>query len=241
MEKATPPQYPFCDISVPLPETAVFIIGAGHFGQRALRILSERGESPIFIVDKEKSNLEVIQGGSAKKILCDGIHFLCKNFLLLHPSNTVIPAIPLHLTFEWLKGLLEDKRTVHQAPVPEKIRSILPHTWQGSEGSLLVSYADFRCPDDCPEPEEYCTVTGKRRGPPLYDLLGGLAVAGYRVHVTQSRQIAPGMGGYRVRDMARFFSEVKKSGNGRWLLGTACKCHGIITAFEIRKAAPLSP
>ncbi len=233
MEKVTPPKYQFRDIPVPLPEKAVLIIGAGRFGQRALRILGERGESPIFIVDKEKSSLEGIQEASAKKILCDGVDFLGKNFPLLHPSNTVIPAIPLHLTFECMKSILETTRTVHQVPVPEEIRPALPHTWQGSEGSLLISYADFRCPDNCPEPEEYCTVTGKRRGPPLYELLREVTGGGYRCHVIQSRQIAPGLGGYLVRDMVKFFDEVKKSGDGKWLIGTACKCHGIITAFEI--------
>jgi hypothetical protein len=97
-----------------------------------------------------------------------------------------------------------------------------------------VSYADFICPDDCPEPD-VCTITGKRREKPLYELLRSLDV-GFRVHIIRSHQLAPGLGGYTVADLKRAAETLAGHRNGKWLVGTACKCHGILTAFEIHPA-----
>ena len=99
----------------------------------------------------------------------------------------------------------------------------------------MVSYADFRCPDDCPEPSDHCTVTGKKRGKPLYKLLGDIALPGFRVHVIRSRQLAPGIGGYSIGDLEGLRERVEGGGNSKWLVGTACKCHGIISAVEVAK------
>lgn len=217
-----------------LSETGVLVIGAGHFGERAIRILKAMSLSPIFVVDKERKNLERIQASSVQKVLCDGVCFLEKNLSILHPSMTIVPAIPMHLAFEWLKRTLKDDRAVHQLPVPKEIRPALPHTWNASEGSLLVSYADFKCPDDCPEPEGYCTVTKKRRDLPLYDLLEKTVPRHFTPHIIRSRQLAPGLGGYKVGDLRSLLDRIKKEGKVKWLVGTACKCHGTVTALEIR-------
>jgi hypothetical protein len=112
------------------------------------------------------------------------------------------------------------------------IRSGLPHTWVGSEGSLLVSYADFLCPEDCPEPEDGCTVTGEVRTP-LYQVMRELNVPGFGIHVVQSRQLAPGLGGYPLQDLLDLQRRVLEAGDGRWLIGTACRCHGTITGLEM--------
>ena len=131
------------------------------------------------------------------------------------------------------ESLYIEKGTVAQVPVPKSFGLPLPHTWDGSEGSLLVSYADFRCPDDCPEPANRCTVTGKARGTPLYRLLAETEPRGFHMHVIRSRQLAPGVGGYRVRDLKELLEKVSEGRKGKWLVGTACKCHGILTAFEL--------
>ena len=77
-------------------------------------------------------------------------------------------------------------------------------------------------------------MTGEKREQPLYDLLSHLDLSGFKVHVIRSRQLAPGLGGYRVLDLAKTAEELKRDEMGRWLLGTACRCHGMLTAFEIR-------
>ncbi len=220
-------------IHAPLTQEAVLIIGAGHFGKRAARILNQKSDTPILIVDKDEQSLIEIEDPSIEKILCDGINFLVQNFPFLSPSNTIIPAVPIHLAFAWLKTYLYNDFRVKQIEVPGELKPFLPHTWPGSEGSLLISYADFRCPDDCPEPALYCIITGESREIPLYKLLGHTEQLNYRIHIIRSRQLAPGLGGYKANDLKMLLTRIEKEGAGRWLVGTACRCHGTITAMEI--------
>jgi hypothetical protein len=215
-----------------LTEDAVLVIGGGRFGSRAARIISEKGSSQVIVLDVDEKRLSQANGDKAKKISCDGIGFLVRNYRRLSDANTVIPAIPKHLAFEWLRGALAGRYRIQRVAVPKEIISGLPNTWPASEGSLLVSYADFICPEDCPEPE-HCTVTGERRDPPLYSLLSRLKIKGFQVHVVRSRQLAPGLGGYRLGDLLETARRVTRGTNEKWLLCTACKCHGIATAFGI--------
>ncbi len=223
------------DIIESIPEDAILIIGAGHFGGRAARLLSNESKAPLFIVDLDKKSLSQLKNLPLKMIECDGILFLIKYYHFLNPSNTIVPAVPLHLAYEWVKGYLKSSRVIKMTRVPDDIKPLLPHTWQGSEGSLLVSYADFECPDDCPEPE-YCTVTGERRDNPLHDLLSHVTLPGFKTHVIRSHQLAPGLGGYKLRDLTELAERLSEAGEGKWLLGTSCRCHGIVTAIEIYQA-----
>lgn len=221
----------------PLPEKAVIVIGAGRFGTRAIALLNQQGVWPVLAVDIKEEALSALPGDIARKVLCDGIRFLCRNMNRLHPSNIVVPALPRHLIFEWAQGLLRDTLSLNPLPVPEGIRFALPHTWTGGEGSMLVSYADFQCPDDCPEPVNYCTITGQPRGLPLYERLAGLAWQGYGVHIIRSRQMAPGLGGYTVQELLELAGRLKEGRADRWLIGTACRCHGVLSALEIAQGS----
>ncbi len=228
------------------PENAIFIIGAGHFGARALRLLGCGLKSPLWVVDSDARRLEQLEGAAEHKLTAEGIDFLTGNFDGFHPSNHVIPAIPVHLASEWLRTYGSKDFLVRKEEVPAEIRSLLPFSWDGPDGSLLVSYADFRCPDDCPEPEAYCTVTRKSRETPLHRLLENLRFTPqlrgtrHRVHILKSRQLAPGVGGYRVRDLRELYDRVRRRGKGRWLLGTACRCHGVVTAVEVEPRRNIS-
>ena len=214
---------------------AIIVIGAGQFGQRAAAILKSAPHSSLWIVDRDVTKLKKIGKIGAKRIAEDGVHFLAKHFSHLAPSTFIIPAVPVHLAFEWLRTYINEKGTVMQLPVPKSFALRLPHVSDGSEGSLLVSYADFRCPEDCPEPANRCTVTGKRRETPLYRLLAEGEPRGFRVHVIRSRQLAPGVGGYRVRDLKELLGKVSEGKKGKWLVATACKCHGIVTALQVAR------
>jgi hypothetical protein len=220
----------------PLPEESILIIGAGYFGRRAARVLcgAHLQRKPLFIIDREGEKLAEITGPSIERIRSDGIDFLVKNAPFLRPTNVIIPAIPVHLSAEYLKNCRHKDFKIKQTDVPQEIKRFFPHTWSGSEGSLLISNADFTCPDDCPEPEDYCTVTGERRETPLYESLRRLVLPGYRVYVIRSHQLMPGVGGYRVADLTELVGRVKQERKGRWLVGTACKCHGTLTALEIQ-------
>lgn len=213
-------------------EDAVIIIGAGHFGARAARIISERSDAPVFVVDPKEKDLLSLGNLRVEIVQDDGIQFLLDNFHLMKEGTTVVPALPLHLAYEWLIRSLSGNVKTRKLPVPETSPP-LPHACSASEGSTLVSYADFLCPDDCPEPV-HCTVTGKKREQPMYALLRNLRLPPFQVHVIRSHQLAPGLGGYKAGDLKETAETVLDSGAGMWILGTACKCHGILTAFELK-------
>jgi len=68
---------------------------------------------------------------------------------------------------------------------------------------------------------------------PLFKLLGGLEIRDFAIHIIRSRQIAPGLGGYRVKDMIQLLEKVRKGKARKWLIGTACRCHGVLNALEL--------
>jgi hypothetical protein len=215
--------------------STILIVGAGRFGRRAARILSAGHERPasILVLDRDPARLRALQDLGVRTRVCEGVEFLIKNDPSLNPSSIIVPAVPIHLAFLWLKHYFVKEYAFEQCPVPGELKPQLPFTWLGNEGSLLVSYADFLCPEDCPEPPLHCTVTGERRKLPLYQLLSRLDLPGHGVHIIRSRQLAPGVGGYRVADLKRLSARIERSHRKRWLLGTACRCHGILSALEI--------
>jgi hypothetical protein len=189
-------------------------------------------KAPIWLIDKDKEAFSRTDGLPISRIQTDAFEFLSLTFSSLHPENTLIPSVPVHLAFEWLRK--HCGKGVEREDVPEGLSPLLPNTWRASDGSLLLSYADFVCPEDCPEPSDHCTVTGEKRGAPLYDLLRKIDVPNYRVHIIRSRQLAPGVGGYRVAGLSALMDDLGRDPGGKWLVGTACRCHGIITAFSLR-------
>lgn len=210
---------------------AVFIIGAGQFGSRAARILSER-DSQVFIVDLNAERLSLLRTLPVRSIVYDGVRFLVENFAKFQENSLIVPSVPLHLAFEWLRLSLQGTRKIVKTAVPVEAANRLPHHWPASEGSLLVSYADFACPDNCPEPE-FCTVTGEERNVPLYEILRNLTHPEFHTYAIRSRQLAPGLGGYLVKDLQEMSDKVLHHEKGPFFLGTACKCHGILTAFKL--------
>lgn len=219
------------------PENTTFIIGGGHFGQRAARLLGkDLDPESLFVVDVDEECLSDFDGLHINRIKGDGIGFLIDNFSSLGPGCTIIPAIPVHLAFEWLKKFVHGRYLIEEIPVPEEMYGLLPNMYYTDSGSVLTSYADFLCPDDCPEPE-FCTVSGERREKPLYELMRDIKVRGFGVCVIRSQQLEPGVGGYRVSDLTEMATRVTESDSGKWLLGTACKCHGIMTALKVEKVS----
>lgn len=235
MSSASDIKIDFSTINRPLPENAILIIGAGHFGERAVRILNAGPQRPLLLIDRDKDRLSKINGLNVTKIRADGVQFLSEHYAFLNPANMIVPAIPAHLALEWLKSHLIEKYQYNfkLLSMPKQKPATLPYTWEGSDGSLLVSYADFKCPDDCPEPAEACTVTGESRSKPLHALLAEINLSGFQNHVIASRQLAPGLGGYECVELQRLLHKVLQPEKSKWLISTACKCHGVMTAMEV--------
>ena len=80
---------------------------------------------------------------------------------------------------------------------------------------------------DCPEPAEICTFTGRPRGGTLFRDLAARTWPGFVMLVLRSRQLAPGLGGYRGRELLGL-EDLARESAGPLLVATACRCHGVL-------------
>ncbi len=210
----------------------ILILGAGKFGLKAVRTLSQKKSNRITVVEADPERCEALIGEGIDAVRADGIAYLAGSLKDPNPPDWVIPAIPLHVAFEWLQTTLPEGTNLDLLPVPEQVCAQLPNPFAGTAGQVYISYADFICPEECPEPADVCTFTGKARKGILYRTLAQIQYADYTSVVLRSRQIAPGLGGYRSDDL--FAARIRVlAAKGPVLLSTACKCHGVIQAFRI--------
>jgi hypothetical protein len=210
----------------------IWIIGVGRFGSLAYRRLSERAKKRHFVlVDPIKENLLRCEGPDVSLEQSDGVDFLTRH---LHPNERkpgwIIPALPVHLAAEWILSRLRSQG-FRRIPVLPKIEPLLPNPMRGSEGNIYVSHANFRCPDDCAEPRDLCTVTQKPRKQNMFDLLRELRIPGFRSLVIRSYQLGPGIGGYGPEQLFALLRDVEHTPR-HLLVCTACRCHGVITGLE---------
>jgi hypothetical protein len=144
--------------------------------------------------------------------------------------NYIIPAVPLHLAFEFILSQLKPwgakrKRIPHISGLPNPVI--------GKTGDLYTSLANFLCSEDCPEPSQYCTITKKRRPKPLYQLLSDLEGT-FESRVIRSQQLGPGMGGFRPKALLDLLEDIKRKKNSGQsiLVSTASRCHGVTSALS---------
>ncbi len=208
------------------------IIGCGRFGSRAAeKLLQKDSRSKIIAVDRSKKALGKISEFPVESEICDGTLYLEQFLSKGRKADYIIPSVPFHLAFEFILSQLKPwggKRT-NALPL-----SGLPNPMIGKTGDLYTSLADFLCPEDCPEPARYCTVTKQRRPKPLYRILEDMK-GHFESRVIRSRQLAPGVGGYSPRALLGLFADIKKRMEpGRTILvSTSCRCHGVTSALSL--------
>ncbi|HHP7236633.1 MAG TPA: potassium transporter [Desulfobacterales bacterium] len=213
----------------------IWILGAGRFGQIAIQRLHRKHPSAMLtVVDR---HIQIPSADAAQGIdwiNADAITFLAEN---LQPEkgrgpDWIIPAVPLHVAFEWICRRLESRFTVEKVDLPDTITKHLPNIIEGGPGTLYTSVADFICPDDCPEPAQICTHTGQPRPCTLYRELENFQQPGWKIVVVRSRQLLPGVGGYRPEALFQALQKVE-SASTPILLATACRCHAVVDAFQL--------
>ena len=207
------------------------IIGCGHFGSRAVRRLLEKNpHSEITVVDRDEKSLKKVFDLPVERVVSDGLVYLDQVLLDGSSADYIIPAIPYHLAFELILFRLKSfgARRTKMVPIHG-----LPNPLMGKTGDLYTSFADFLCPDNCPEPSQCCTVTGKRRSNPLFRILMDLK-GPFDARAIRSRQLGPGVGGYRPDDLIDLADQIRKAkGTNRlFLISTACRCHGVTSALS---------
>lgn len=210
----------------------VWIIGAGRFGLRALCKLRNRIDARYVIIDRNPMTCEDAQV-LAEDIVCqNGIDYLSVRLKRMGGPKWIIPAVPVHLVYEWLCRQLEGVKIIRPMILPMTIATGFPNPMRGKNGELYLSNADFMCPTNCTEPDRICSYTGKARPCILYQKLKDFRHDRFRSIVVRSRQLAPGVGGYTPRDLFNALDDVL-SADGPVLMSTACKCHGVMNAFSV--------
>jgi len=209
----------------------IWVIGVGQFGYHAVKSLSKRHKNWHFVlVDPVEENLLKARGVNRTIEKADGVAFLNEHLRTGNLPSWIIPALPVHLAAQWCHvrmGL--DK--LSRVEIPLEIDLILPNPMRGIDGDLYVSNADFICPGNCNEPDDFCTVTKKPRKQDMYVTLGNVELKPFKSIVVQSRQLGPGVGGYKPAQLFSLLEKIDRI-NGKFLLSTACRCHGVMTGFS---------
>jgi hypothetical protein len=162
----------------------------------------------------------------------DGIQYLERNLARAPYPDWIVPAIPLHTAYEWIRTKLSKRHSLVKIAVPQDLATELPHPISAETGRLYISIADFKCPENCPEPDEICTHTGKPRLMVLHEFLKSIQRKDVKTVVIRSHQLAPGVGGYTPRALFAALNEIEAA-QGPVLLSTACSCHGVIDTFQL--------
>ncbi len=212
-----------------------WIIGGGKFGLKAAEAAKKKySDADITIIDKNSEVCRRVARRGFKFVCMEGIRFLSADLKPGGFPDWIIPVIPVHVAYEWILIQLSEEYLVEPRAVPEEIAASLPNPLRGKDGALYISFADFICPDNCPEPAKICTYTGKPRLGILHQNMASIRVEGFRSVVIQSRQLSPGVGGYPPGDLYAALQKIKEA-EGVCLLGTACRCHGVMHAFTIKR------
>lgn len=215
----------------PFPPKTIWIFGAGKFGTIAAQRLKKRYSSAHFlVVDSKAERLERIANELGLPVyLADALSFF---FQAEAPDDYwIVPAVPVHVAYEWMLSELEKAGRVNKVPVPHVVDPQVPNPFRVESGTLYASFATFICPDACSEPQDICTFTKEPRLGNLFEVLRGIQVPGYSVVVVRSWQLAPGVGGLTVGYLKEKLAELKAT-PGRNLVATSCRCHGVLDALE---------
>lgn len=209
----------------------IWIIGIGQFGWLAFQRLSKSRKKRRFIlIDPVKENFLRCKDPNCTIEQSDGVEYLEQNLHSGNGPNWIIPALPIHLAAEWFLVHLGPAR-LRRMILPPEIEPLLPNPIRGPEGNIYVSHANFRCPDDCAEPKDICTVTGKQRKQNMFEILGNIDLTPFQPFAIRSHQLGPGIGGYRPEQLLALLEKVEQA-RGPLLVSTACRCHGVITGLE---------
>lgn len=218
------------------------ILGAGKFGRLALARLSREDEDAAFVVvDRDPGALAAARAGTgplqARWVEAEAGAFLKRHLTPGTPWDWIIPMMPGHAAFAWLRAGPLDSGAWEITPAPGAVADLAPLAQRGPEGELYLSRAAHLCPDDCGEPETVCPVSGESRETPLYAELAGLALPGFRVLVLPSRQLAPGVGGFPPGMLLALARDLEE-GSGSALVATACRCHGVVHGVRRKAGGP---
>lgn len=209
----------------------IWILGAGKFGRIACkRIVSHFPYADVTVVDN-MSELRELTGVTT--VFEDGVSWLARKLKRKNSVDMIVPAIPLHVVVEWVKEKRAGICSVSPWPLPGNYLSQLPHPMCNGDSTVYVSHADFLCPDNCAEPDFFCTYSGQKRANDMFRLLQDMNVDGANSLVIRSYQLLPGVGGIYPQDLWNLLDRVETMNNQPLIIATACRCHGVVDGIYL--------
>lgn len=213
----------------------IWIIGGGHYGLLAARRWAAwRTKGAIRVIDHSTEACRQVEQEGFATVCSEGVSYLQKYLKAPGYPDWIIPVIPRHVAYEWVRLKLAPTQFVVPVVVPEKLLQRLPNPLPGGEGKVYMSNADFVCPDNCGESGRTCLFTGRPRPRILHAHLRALEYPGFQFIVIQSHQLLPGVGGYRPAALFRALDAASRA-RSTTALCTACSCHGVLDAFQTRR------
>ncbi|HMK64630.1 MAG TPA: hypothetical protein VK564_02475 [Thermodesulfobacteriota bacterium] len=208
----------------------IFIAGFGKVGREILPWIKRRwSREQIWIIDHDPGTLSLESTLHGLAVLDDGPRFLTRYQQSISDKDWVIPALPIHLAWDWLALNLKTVYKTRSIPPEVLLGESLPYQHLTGH-TLFASYADFVCPDGCPAPLGHCFKTRQKRPLPLWKFLEKQNPPKGTLHVIESRQMAPGMGGYRFGELRKALKQALEN-DPPFFLATACRCHGVINGL----------
>ncbi|MBO8181354.1 MAG: hypothetical protein H0Z28_01005 [Archaeoglobus sp.] len=218
------------------------VFGGGKYGVEAIEYLLSRNRSFIVVdVDtkclavknyslqrvpiRDVEKLKLRRGEVEGYFVEGGIFEALKIIEELKPEH-VFPTAPIHLS----AALIQEKFKLN--PWFEGIDSVLPGLpakviVSVGRGSIVVTYnRDYECQPNCSAPDR-CPVTGILKPAPMYRMLEFAAPKGF---ILQSHQLKPGIGALKGNELELLIKWAY--GKNELIVGTACRCHGVITALR---------
>jgi hypothetical protein len=214
------------------------IVGGGKYGCAAVEYL-RKNKRGFVLVDKDPNCPAVKRFGlkTSERIGNKGeyfIHGALPNVLELIDDikpEYVFPTAPVHIAADMVKIKFD------LVPWSEAVNTILPRlpevvVLQAGRGKLVVSFnRDYDCVEKCVMPEvcpssqikKPCTMTKLMR------------FASPEAYILVSYSMAPGMGALKGSELLGLFNWAKTK--DKFIVATACDCHGVFTAFQKREKA----
>ena len=209
-----------------------WIIGGGKFGLKAAKELCKANPSDqITLVEQEKTVCRQIRKLGYQTVCADGIQYLDRHLISAHDPDWIVPAIPLHVAYEWIRAKMSARYVMERITVPHDLVTALPNPIKAETGQLYISIADFICPESCPEPDQICTYTHKPRAMILHEFLKSIQRKDLKSVVIRSHQLLPGVGGYKPQALYEALKEIETA-KTPVILSTACSCHGVMHTFK---------
>jgi len=230
------------------------VLGGGKFGTIAARFLIGCG-SKVIIVDVKDDceahalvNSEIdpldrdaeLEPGDVLFFCGDALEFF-ERFIEIRIPFIVVTAITRHFAGVFAEKILSEGHEVRYdlTRVRDRFDEVSEEIDYGvfeQDGIATASYMPFGmvCPEDC-YPGKVCTVTGKRRGRPMYEILADVMKDLDLAIVLASYQLGRGGGGVLGEDLVRMREQLRGFDEGVCGVATACLCHGVLNTFRVEK------